>query len=166
MSNLFLAPVKRSGSWESARLIDTYRAHVLNPKVQGSPDEFRLDDNGAIIQWSQFGEQSEYGWTIDHRLPISKGGTDDIRNLDALHWKNNEAKADNFPTYAVAICTNGSSLFENILIVAPRYTFSPKVIAALLEVYPTNSSLLHCPEVYAESIAMGTPNRIGIVPGT
>ncbi len=150
--------------WESARLID--KATFSNPKVQASPDEFRLDDNGAIIQWSQFGEQSEYGWTIDHRLPISKGGTDDIRNLDALHWKNNEAKADSFPTFQVAIGVTHNSPFENIPISMPRPTFSTKIIAALLQVYPTNPFLLYCPEAHEDAIALGTANPIGIVPGT
>ncbi|MCB9047275.1 MAG: HNH endonuclease [Chitinophagales bacterium] len=46
----------------------------------------------------EFGNRgSEYGWEIDHIIPVAAGGTDNIHNLQALHWKVNEEKGDQHP---------------------------------------------------------------------
>lgn len=34
-----------------------------------------------------------YGWTIDHIMPISKGGKDHWNNFEPMHYLNNLAKA-------------------------------------------------------------------------
>ena len=48
-----------------------------------------------IQRYRQYGDRtSEYGWEIDHIIPKSKGGTDDICNLQPLHWDNNVAKGE------------------------------------------------------------------------
>jgi len=59
--------------------------------------EWRSDTCGAWMSWSKFGETVEkgFGWEIDHILPVSRGGTDDLSNLQALQWQNNRKKADN-----------------------------------------------------------------------
>lgn len=59
------------------------------------PDEVRMDKCGARIWRKEYGNRnSEYGWEIDHIIPVSKGGTNEITNLQALHWENNAAKGD------------------------------------------------------------------------
>ena len=37
------------------------------------------------------------GWEVDHRHPISKGGTDSPKNLQAVQWKENRQKSDTYP---------------------------------------------------------------------
>lgn len=60
--------------------------------------EWRHDTCGAAIQRSQHGDtSSKYGWEIDHIKPVSKGGTDDVSNLQPLQWSLNRDKADMFP---------------------------------------------------------------------
>ena len=44
-------------------------------------------------------EHSETGWHIDHIKPLSKGGSNHIKNLQVLAAKENEAKADDYPTW-------------------------------------------------------------------
>lgn len=56
---------------------------------------WRQDACGAVMRWADYGNtQSPYGWEVDHITPVALGGTDDLSNLQALHWQNNHHKAD------------------------------------------------------------------------
>ncbi len=58
------------------------------------PDTWRRDEEGNVIRWGSYGTTGEYGWEIDHRNPVANGGTENPRNLRALHWEENREKSD------------------------------------------------------------------------
>ncbi len=101
------------------------------------PNEYRLDDFGAIIKRTEHGKQTEYGWSVDHIFPVSKGGDDNIRNLQALHWSNNKLKGDSFPTFNYSTSKNrNSNSMENITAPRPEITFREDFIETLSDIYP------------------------------
>lgn len=59
------------------------------------PSVWRIDSYGSWMRYSDYGNRdSKYGWEIDHIVPQSKGGTDDLSNLQPLQWENNVRKGD------------------------------------------------------------------------
>jgi 5-methylcytosine-specific restriction endonuclease McrA len=62
-----------------------------------NPDVWRHDPYGNVIRKPSFGTEGKYGWEIDHKKPKEKGGTDDPRNLQPLHWEENRKKGDQHP---------------------------------------------------------------------
>lgn len=65
-----------------------------NPIRGRDEDVWRKDDEGNRIRHGSYGTVGDYGWEIDHKNPVSKGGTDNIRNLRPLHWEENREKSD------------------------------------------------------------------------
>jgi hypothetical protein len=79
--------------WRKAQEVQNYDANV-----------WRKDRCGAWINRAAYGStQSKYGWEIDHAMPVSRGGTDELVNLQPLHWRNNRGKGDNYPTWYCAL---------------------------------------------------------------
>lgn len=62
-----------------------------------NPDVYRKDSCGNTIKYGSYGTKGEYGWEIDHKHPVAKGGSDTIRNLQPLHWEENKRKSDKYP---------------------------------------------------------------------
>ncbi len=67
-------------------------------KIRGkNPDVYRKDDQGNNLYYGSYGKQSEMGWEVDHKHPVSKGGTNTSKNLIATQWKENRKKSDKYP---------------------------------------------------------------------
>jgi len=49
----------------------------------------RIDSNGRVICWAEYGKTTAYGWEIDHVTPLTFGGLDVCENLRARHWLGN-----------------------------------------------------------------------------
>jgi len=64
------------------------------PIHEENPSQKRNDKCGALIAKASYGMETRFGWEIDHIIPVSKNGRDNIENLQPLHWKNNRSKAD------------------------------------------------------------------------
>ena len=64
------------------------------------PHTWRKDSCGHWMQYSDHGNtNSQYGWEIDHIRPVSKGGTNELSNLQPLYWENNRRKGETYPWY-------------------------------------------------------------------
>lgn len=84
-----LDPLTINAVWRKAQTVAGYDSNI-----------WRKDRCGAWIQYTAYGAtQSKYGWEIDHALPVSRGGTDELNNLQPLHWQNNRGKGDNHPNW-------------------------------------------------------------------
>lgn len=62
-----------------------------------NPNLYRKDPYGNTIYKPSYGKHSEMGWEIDHKHPLSKGGTDKNVNKQPIHWKENRKKGDKYP---------------------------------------------------------------------
>lgn len=77
------------------------------------PNIFRKDYAGAWIRRMDYGiENAKYGWVIDHLRPCDKGGTDNLKNLLPLHWKNKKQKGQDFPEWKTIITSENNQNVE------------------------------------------------------
>lgn len=89
--------------WDKAKTVKGY-----------NPNLWRQDFAGAWIRRDVYGKTMSFGWEIDHLCPVSKGGTDEIGNLNALHWKNNRRKGDDYPEFYTSISSIGNSNTDSL----------------------------------------------------
>ncbi len=73
-------------------------------KITGKdPNVWRKDSCGATIKRDQYGNTTLRGWEIDHKHPKSRGGSDNLRNLQPLQWENNRSKGDDYPEWTCKV---------------------------------------------------------------
>ena len=64
------------------------------PMKGRNPDKVRQDPYGNQIHRREYGKDTPHGWTVDHIKPVSRGGSKDIRNLQALQTSVNREKGN------------------------------------------------------------------------
>lgn len=90
--------------WEKAKIVPN-----------NDPAIFRQDYAGAWIRKDLYGStESEYGWQVDHLLPLSKDGTYELSNMYPLQWRNNEQKGDDYPNWETAMTAEGVHNVEQV----------------------------------------------------
>ena len=58
------------------------------------PNMYRKDADGNKMYRDSYGKSSPLGWEIDHNKPQSKGGSNNIRNLQAMNTSANRSYQD------------------------------------------------------------------------
>lgn len=85
--------------WLTARKVDGMDANMV-----------RKDPCGAWIVRDKYGHpENEYGWEIDHIYPLALGGDDNPVNLRAMHCANARSKGNSYPSYIVAMTSDGKA---------------------------------------------------------
>lgn len=64
-------------------------------KIEGKDSKkYRQDAYNNVIYYNSYGKNTEKGWEIDHIVPKSRGGSNNIRNLQALKTSINRVKSN------------------------------------------------------------------------
>ena len=68
--------------------------NYASPIKGKNPELYRKDPYGKELYYHSYGGSGQKGWQIDHITPQSRGGSDNIRNLQALQSNINMSKGN------------------------------------------------------------------------
>jgi len=98
---------RTSGTSKSGTSFDAATIEAVWRKGQAiagyDPNRYRKDTCGAWMARHEYGQTSQFGWEVDHVVPVSQGGSDQLANLQPLYWENNRHKADNYPNWSCKV---------------------------------------------------------------
>jgi len=58
------------------------------------PDLYRRDSMGNELYRNAYGKHGDMSWQVDHKVPVAKDGSDNLRNLQPLQSSANAEKGD------------------------------------------------------------------------
>lgn len=67
------------------------------PILTLNPRRFRQDRLGNVIRWKSYGKNTPQGWVVDHIIPLARGETNSIQNIQALQTRANLRKGTSYP---------------------------------------------------------------------
>ena len=67
----------------------TIQAVWLKAKPAPGWASFRKDATGAVIHRRMYGIPDKWGWRIARIKPLENGGSDELDNLQPVHWERN-----------------------------------------------------------------------------
>jgi 5-methylcytosine-specific restriction endonuclease McrA len=88
-----LKQMSKQTTYNSSRCQDKVWDLAKTIKNQDS-NLYRQDPYGNKICKKSYGKDTEQGWNIDHIKPSSRGGSDNLRNLQALQTTLNKSKGN------------------------------------------------------------------------
>ena len=87
---------KNGGNFDQTTIQHVWQKGIHIPGY--SPSEYRKDMCGFAMKFADYGNTgSQYGWEVDHMIPVNKNGSDHLDNLQPLQWQHNRRKADTHP---------------------------------------------------------------------
>jgi hypothetical protein len=74
----------------------TIQAVWNKAEISSKHSPLKTDAFGSLM-WKEAYQNvnTKFGWEIDHISPVSRGGGDELENLQALQWEHNRHKRDN-----------------------------------------------------------------------